>query len=899
MLDSLAALYTRGIAVSWTGHDRDYPRRKVALPSYPFQRQRYWQDAPPPTPRSPLPASLPPLLGRRLRSPYVEGRLFEAEFSPEALPWLSDHRLFGRVVAPGACYLSMVLAAAETAGAAPSVLEDVTFPEALILNGREPRTVQLKVPSSDSEDASFQISSTASADAPAEHWTVHASGRVRPVAEEELSEARPVSVEEIRGRCRPQPEGAESFYRFAWDQGLELGPSFRWLAEVSLGDGEVLARMQVPASVDEADLAAHPLHPGLVDACFQLFGAWFTSAESHFDVAVPIAVDSFRFYRRTRGALWCHGSLRDGDPDVESPASRELSTVDFSLFEESGELVARGEGVVLRRVERDALLGQAAPRLDRWLYELQWPQRPRQPSQPAAGGAAARPGRWLIFADSGGLGARLAELAERAGERSVLIFPGEAFEACGEGRWRADPRRPQDFERLLATVLPPEQEPCLGVVHLWGLEDVPEDGLTAAALARAQELGCGSVLHLVQALARSAGRRPSGLWLVTRGAQAIAGERLPAAGMAQAPLWGLGRVLPHEHPELDCRRIDLDPAAMEDEARALWAEIRSPDREDQVAFRGDQRHVARLARWSSADGRGSHRLELPDGPFRLEISDRGTLDNLAFQPASRRSPGSGEVEIRVRAAGLNFRDVLNVLGMYPGDPGPPGLECAGEVVAIGDAVEDLEVGDAVLGIAPQCFSDFATTRAPLVVRKPAALSFEEAATVPIAFLTAAFCLRELARMAPGERVLIHAAAGGVGMAAVQLAQRCGAEVFATASPGKWPALHALGVRHTMSSRTLDFAAEVMERTEGRGVDLVLNSLADEFIAKSLAVLAPDGRFVEIGKRGIWDRQKVARERADVTYSVFDLAELSLREPQRIQVMLSQLMTEFEDGALEP
>ncbi|MCH8293320.1 SDR family NAD(P)-dependent oxidoreductase, partial [Candidatus Poribacteria bacterium] len=246
--------------------------------------------------------------------------------------------------------------------------------------------------------------------------------------------------------------------------------------------------------------------------------------------------------------------------------------------------------------------------------------------------------------------------------------------------------------------------------------------------------------------------------------------------------------------------------------------------------------------------------------FSLEISTPGNLDTLVFQPSTRQKPGPGEVEIEVYATGLNFKDVLLALGMLPSVSDVRlklGLECAGKIVALGEDVAGFEIGDEVIGFAPSSFSRFTTTPALMVALKPEHLSLEEGATIPAAFMTAYYALITLGRLSQGERVLIHAAAGGVGMAAVKIAQWIGAEIFATAGkPEKRAFLHSLGIEHVMDSRSLAFADEVMEYTNGRGVDVVLNSLAGEFIPKGLSVLAPYGRFLEIGVRDIYSNSKL-------------------------------------------
>ena len=232
----------------------------------------------------------------------------------------------------------------------------------------------------------------------------------------------------------------------------------------------------------------------------------------------------------------------------------------------------------------------------------------------------------------------------------------------------------------------------------------------------------------------------------------------------------------------------------------------------------------------------------------------GNLDSLELQPTPRRKPGAGEVEIAVAAAGLNFKEILGALGAVPAAAGGPlGWECAGTIAALGEGVDGLAVGDEVMALGAACFSPFVTTPAAQVAPLPPGASFEEAATMPVAFLTAYYALVTLGRLQRGERVLIHAAAGGVGMAAVQIGRWLGAEVYATAGTREKRALvRRDGVEHVMDSRSTDFAQEVMRATGGRGVDVVLNSLAGELAAAGLTVLAPYGRFLELGMRDIYE-----------------------------------------------
>ncbi|GAB3832969.1 hypothetical protein GCM10027610_026050 [Dactylosporangium cerinum] len=252
----------------------------------------------------------------------------------------------------------------------------------------------------------------------------------------------------------------------------------------------------------------------------------------------------------------------------------------------------------------------------------------------------------------------------------------------------------------------------------------------------------------------------------------------------------------------------------------------------------------------------------------------------------------------MHASGVNFRDVLNALDLYPDGPGPLGLEGAGTVVDVGAGVTDVVVGDRVMGLFVQGLHSVVTTDHRLVVKMPPGWSFTTAASVPAVFLTAYYALYDLAGLRAGESVLIHAASGGVGMAAVQLAKHLGAEVFGTASAGKTAALRALGLQgdRVASSRTLDFEEQFLTATRGRGMDVVLNSLAREFVDASLRTLPAGGRFIEIGKTDIRDAEQIGAAHPGVRYRAFDLFEAG---PDRIRQMLTELVKLFETGALRP
>ncbi len=515
-------------------------------------------------------------------------------------------------------------------------------------------------------------------------------------------------------------------------------------------------------------------------------------------------------------------------------------------------------------------------------------------------------GAWLIFTDDSGTGAELAGKLEKQGNVCLQISSGDNLCSQEDGKIQINPGRREDIAEVLARI-DQESTPIKGVVHLWSLNHPRADKIDADSLLQSQQSGCLHVLKLAQALVGAELKSSPRVWLITRGANSVEeGEIL--TGIASTPLLGMTRVANNEHEDFRWTVIDLASDGSEDEAQALFEEISSNNEELEVSLRQEGRFVNRLVRKSIEELPVKTRDAIKGNEilsYQLEIPTPGILDNLVLIETERLQPGPEEVQIQVAAAGLNFRDVMKAMGIYPGyseDLKWFGDECSGTVVSVGDNVTDYKVGDEVIAMVPYCFRSFATIDHNLVIPKPSRLSFEEAATLPIVYLTTHYALNHLARLEPGEKVLIHAAAGGVGQAAIQIAQGIGAEIFATAgSPEKRDFLRSLGISHVMDSRSLDFADEIKEITGGKGVDVVLNSLAGDFIPKSFSVLAPFGRFLEIGKIDIYQNSKIGLEtfKNNISFFAIDLSKLLEERPEFLTSMLRKLAVSFEDGSLRP
>ena len=501
------------------------------------------------------------------------------------------------------------------------------------------------------------------------------------------------------------------------------------------------------------------------------------------------------------------------------------------------------------------------------------------------------PGAWVLAGDGNGVAAQLAR--ELAARNQTVVLAGAAASAdsfaSGDGVVAAAVEMERrDAWQALLTALPAEV-PLAGVVHLAAVDGHGPQA-TTEQMARDTRGAAASALALVQGMLDADATPAKGVWFVTRGAQVLEKER--SGELAGAALWGFGKAIAREAAHLQPRMIDLDPEPTAPLAD-LPEELLYPDSETHVAYRGGLRQAARLVRAAAVE-----RLAAPEqGPWLLEPDPAGVLEGMRIDPLPTRPLEPREVRVAVEAAGLNFWDVFRAIGLV--DAGLLGGELCGRVLEVGSEVAHVEPGDLVVGLAFGTFGSEVVTRAEMVTRAPPEIPVTELATMPTAFVSALLSFDEAA-LKSGERVLIHAGAGGVGLAAIQLAQAAGAEVFATASAPKQAYLRALGVAHVFDSRSTAFGAEILEATGGSGVDVVLNSLTGEgFIDASLSCLVRGGRFVELARVDIFSEEEMAAARPDVAYTILKLDVLKEHDPAVPGAALRRVMERLAAGKLRP
>jgi myxalamid-type polyketide synthase MxaB len=829
ILENLSQLYTAGIEINWQAVTQNYNANKISLPTYPFQRQRYWFDLPLKVTNHQSIKSVAnlihPLLGKLISSPLKQ-TIFQSYLQADTYNWLQDHCLADKIIFPGAAYLEIAIALGLFHCKSNRLLiENIDISTPLYIKNNSKLEQEIQIITSDTKEAwNWEIHSLNDGE-----WQLHCSGQVS--SSNMLIEGQ--TLNEIRTKFHQTELDVEQHYLNCQQKGINYGKSFQGIKQLWAKDNQALGLIELPNNLNSA---AYYFHPALLDACLQILFAALPR-ELQAITYIPVGLEKLDIQYFPHQQVWSYLKLRQDNNQ------HQILIADVWLYNEYGDLIAKIEGLKSQAIK-------SQPAWHNWLYQPQWKLQPLLTSS-----VLSNTGTWLIFTDSTGIGQQLARQIEDRQQQCHLITRDIIADD------------PQAFADLI------QQHPTVtGFIYLWSL-DTTENW---------QE--CQSYLYLVQALIQSA-THPS-LWFVTHNAQPVNNYQL-TPGIRNSCLWGMQKAIALEHPELRCVGIDID--SFGNAAANIFQELCDSGIE-QVAYRDNQRYVSRLVRSEAvgANGCSPTNRKRKAGNLQLHIDNPGNLDSLQWKSVNRQQPQDYEIEIEVKATGLNFRDVMVALDLYPDETKFLGLECAGVVTKLGKAVTSFKIGDEVMAIANHSFSQYLVVNSQLAINKPASFSLIEAATIPVTFLTAYYTLVYVAKLQPGEKVLIHAAAGGVGLAALQIAQHIGAEIYATASTSKWSLLESMGVKQIMNSRSLDFAEEIMSATNGKGVDVVLNSVSGEFIANSIAVLNKHGRFIEIGKQGIWSSEEVAQIAPSIDYSIVDLWQITQDKPELIQQMLREL-----------
>ncbi|MCG8037723.1 MAG: type I polyketide synthase [Candidatus Thiodiazotropha taylori] len=872
LLLALGGLYVNGYRVDWKTVTEE-GARYVKLPTYPWQREVHWNETA--VSKHDRTGKLDhPLLGLRSFSPTPT---WQSELNREMTSYVDDHIVEGTVIFPAAGYIEQGLAMQALINDNESgILEDIEFQSALVLQGKQEPILKATF---DEDSSEYRIFTRREEDG--WNWTLHANGRIindRPVV------ADPLAMEDLKSRCDTEVDVDKLYGRLA-EHGLQYGPEFQRIRQLYRGSGEVLSEIATVDASKGGD--RYHLHPGVLDAALQSLIAGLDWDASDKRTFVPVGIKRISHHQRLNGQCWSYGRILQ--------QSDERITGEIVLCDSGGNVAAEIKGVRLQSLI--SLKEHRAKYMESCSYVMTWEE-----GEPVK--AASAEGNWLLLSDRSGVGSALADKLAAGGAAEIEQLSAEAVSSVQQESQSADEEDViQPFDAQL-------QKAGAGshVVYLWGLDEAAQEDPSEG---RAHV----EFLHLAQAIGRlEPEQAPKRVYVVTRGAQLLNEEQGP--DLSQAYLVGLARTALSEFPHTRCTLIDLDPDASAEQLQELLEEILSDSTESDVALRGEVRYVHRLAplaRMKKAEEEKEQQMLSAEeaGDFTLRIGSLGRFESLYYEQIQRRPPGPGEIELRMHAAALNFKDILKTLGMLPEaalestfHQTSLGMEGTAEIVAVGEGVTDYKVGDMLVGGFRDSFSMYITVAVDDLFAVPASplMSITDSASIPTIFLTAYYALNDIARLKKGEYVLIHAAAGGVGLAAIQVAQWLGATVIATVgSEEKREYLRSIGVEHIFNSRNLEFADGIKKVTNGKGVNVVLNSLSKETIIKSLEAMAPLGRFVEIGKRDIVQniRMPMLAFNRNLSYTAIDLDRFMGESPEVLDGLFEKVWALFHSRDLKP
>ena len=895
LLESVAKCYVHGHDIHWK-RLVDPPNTRVPLPPYPWQKERYWLDgltthpggldsqggADRPGGSGGIDGRFPrPLIGRAIESSVdPDSQVWERAISLASHPILADHTVLDRSIMPFAGQIEMLIETLDETEVVklpevPVAFTDLKLLHPLILPETGAHLVQVV-----RGQNRYTLSSKSDSQETASTWLAHMrTERSQGAGATEVAGmTENIDLEGVRSRCDRRITNRR-FYERASESGFEYGPAFRQVDDVVYSDREALVTL---APRDEGH-GSYRLHPGVLDAGLQALLLLAPDDRPHLPVGVKTVVLQ-RLPERDE-VLIAYARLRKSSDDGGLLA-------DVYLVDEKGLPAVTLEGVSLSRASgwggrRDVNNNPHGLYREEWVVDNRWTEH-RQ-FGPAS--------HWFVLSDDRRLGRKLANALSRPGVESEFI---DITGSGSETDWGVLADKLGSVEC--------DHSSYIGLAGIWKRGGDQKSGRQSGQ--QSCEQSCqhtGPALESFE-LVRTVLDNPDlpcRLRLITAGAQSVKADDLVSP--AYASIWGCGRVAMREHPELNCTLIDLPAGTGEIDMEGLAEIVATDSLPGEIALRGAGVFTRRLVPFDleRSTAQTAPVTAFSKTSYVLSQSKPGSIDDLHFETKQKSQPGPDEVVIRMRSAALNFRDVLTALGMLKVPSRRPpsfGWECVGEVIARGDRADSVEIGDVVLGMMPGAMAGHVTVKAGLVVRKPEHLGTEEAATLPVAFLTAYLGLVVRGGMSAGDRILVHNASGGVGLAAIQIAHQAEAEVFATAgSPEKRAYLKKMGISHVMDSRSLIFAEEIMEQTDGKGMDIVLNTLSGTAMRASMSVLASNGRFIEFGKTDLLNHGSIDLNLFDHnrSYHTIDLAQFIEERPDRAGGLLQKIVDMAADGRIRP
>lgn len=863
-LQTLGAIYTKGYPVNW---EKMYPESNslLDLPKYTWDLKSFWFENREHKAARTIKKVHPLIAGFEQSGSQKDSYSFDIILDRHIDPYIDDHRVDDVIIFPATGHLEIATAAAQNAfGEDFGFLEDINFESALFLP-EEGEKYEVKV-EAHSDEGKYWIMSRDKSN-PDATWTKHSNGKMNGIGDQFQSTS--VDLEQIKKRVNDRLP-VQSLYLELKKSGLFYGPTFKAIKNLWVVDKEILGKVELHDSL-AFGIDQYNLHPCILDACLHtIFAAKMSDDDEERGIYLPVHIDRYKFHTTPKSKhVYSYVQITE--------ANSQFLKGNFWILDEEGILIAEIQNLECKYIE-----GSRSKEEDiayAGCYEYEWE--------------------------------KLDALPFKSANNTVLVFKDKAFEwdnfdnelnKLGTTIIDAGITDYEDRENVRSVFKEIKAaNPTLNRVIITLPISTKEATLQESTVNLSWK-----VLNIFNAIIQE--EEQLSVWLINEKADIIV-DSDKEINLTASVSFGLGRVMVNEYPLCSVKIADIGDRTNTKEVEALSQLIASTSNggnESDFAFRNEQIFVKRLKAIDKSKAQEKASISLPASGsyYKTILKEKGILDSIGFQQIVPFNLSEIEVEIDVKASGVNIKDVLNLKGLLSEESVAGGLvgsqlgiECSGIVSKVGANVTHVQPGDRVIAFSPNSFAGKIVTPKQCVVKLPKHIRFEEGATIPLAYLTAYHCLFNLAVLEKGERILIHEATSGVGMATIQLAKLYDLDVFATAETDeKRSLLKNMGIANIYSSNSTAFYDEIMRDTHGEGVDMVLNSLGGKAITQGIKCLRAFGRFVEIGKTDIYNDKSLQLKRfgENISYHAVDIDRLMAQRPEKAARLFNNVIQLFAD-----
>ncbi len=798
----------------------------------------------------------------------------------ECCPYIVDHLLMNEIIIfPGTAYLEIFLTNLLRSWPFPVILENIRFHDGCYFNFGERYIIRTQFHLNKNDRISGSISVCLKERLRKEEtWSVVATCEA---SKGNKDVTNPIDLDTIRARCNIQLQGRD-FYEKIARLGYTFGMTHRGIHRLQKNENEAIGNVIL---CDEIKSQGYETHPAFLDACTHVGIALLPTIEDH-NIYITAGEEKIIWFDSPLPEeVICYAKVAEND----SPKDRFI--VDLKICAPNGSLLVEISGYSFQKLPITQLRSNASATAPATFLKEEW----KNTNFPEKRTSSETQTLWIAFTDDEKRADSISSAFADLDIEIIIVLPGTELKSDNEShRWNASINCIESYRTILEHCFNTSSFKEMKILHLAaiGTKEQPIEELYPI-LEEVWESTLYNLMSILQAIDLSNIKCQAELSVITNSVYKVGendGGNL--ISLVQSPLIGLLQTAHLEFPSLNIRHIDVDDIDSSNVMQEIFSEATEPI----VIYRENKRFLRYLSYTNQSNRLGKIN---EDKPYSLHQLNQGSIDSLEWIQQSSSKPEGSQILVRIHATGLNFRDVMIAAGHYPETDAKMGLEGSGEIVAVGTTVTRYKKGDQVMIFSEGIFSNCAMVAESEIAPIPNGLSFSEAATIPAAFLTAYYSLFHIANISPGDSVLIHAAAGGVGSAAVQLAQNAGAIVYATAKESKWDYVRALGADDVFSSRHLGFASDIMNITNKEGVDIVVNSLGKDYSMESLSCLKSTGCFVELGARDLLTSSEISCKKPGIKFFALHLLNEARKDRPTFQETFHKLSEKFSSGELSP